>query len=164
MRTIAPTISDIVNYNTMSQRKLFFAFSFVPARDPRSMCQGQALVSSSHAQTSRPAGSRFYVDYANGKDDGCGAAAIRFCWLRLLCVEPSSQTYEVVGRLLLSIVNSTHPGVTTTEARSNRQGFQGVVHGMDLCVWQCGRIPREKGRPSSNSTARLDKGIRRPEA
>jgi hypothetical protein len=29
MRTIPPAISDIVNYNTMSQRKLFFGF--VPA-------------------------------------------------------------------------------------------------------------------------------------
>jgi hypothetical protein len=34
MRTIPPTISDIVNYNTMSQRKLFFGFFFVPAAPP----------------------------------------------------------------------------------------------------------------------------------
>jgi hypothetical protein len=31
MRTIPPNISDIVNYNTMPQCKLFLGFSFVPA-------------------------------------------------------------------------------------------------------------------------------------
>jgi hypothetical protein len=80
MRTIAPTISDIVNYNTMSQRKLFFGFSFVPARDPRSMCQGRRWYQPAMRKQAAPknAGSRFYVDYANGKDHGGGAALFAF--------------------------------------------------------------------------------------
>src|ERR1700722_10128956 len=71
MRTIPSTISDIVNYNTMSQRKLFFGFFVRSRRDPVSMCQGRARISS-YGQTScrRNAGEPLYVDYANGKSAG----------------------------------------------------------------------------------------------
>jgi hypothetical protein len=92
------------------------------------MCQSRARISRLDKQAAGGTqGSRFYVDYANGEDDGGAAAALcAFGGLRILCAEPGSKTHEMGGQVVtvnheLIAFRRDRLGI---EARSNRERFQ----------------------------------------
>jgi len=112
----------------MSQRKLFFGFSFVPAATLAACVKvGRVDYPSMGKQAAGGTqGSRFYVDYANGKDDGGAAALCAVRGPRILCAEPGSKTHHMGGQ----IVSVDHELITFgrdrlgIEARLNREEFQ----------------------------------------